>query len=484
MGNNDGMRTRREFARALGLSVSVLSNAMAATEKPNIVYVLADDLGWGDLSCYNPKSQVPMPNAVKLASEGMRFNDMHSPSAVCTPTRYGILTGRYCWRSRMKSGVLQGYSPNLIEPGRMTAASLLKDQGYDTGCVGKWHLGLGTEEKTDYSKPLHPCPNDHGFNYFFGIPASLDMAPYLFIENDRATQQPSDETPGKNEPRGVFWREGPIAPSFKMEQILPTITSKAVNFIRTRAQASKPFFLYLPLTGPHTPWVPLSEFKGKSKAGIYGDFVAQVDNVLGQILRALEQTGAAKNTLLIFTSDNGAHWTPEDKEKFPKHRANADWRGQKADIHDAGHRIPFLVRWPGKVQPNSVTNETCCLIDLLATVSDLHNVPLPREAGEDSFSILPVLRGGKTIRPAVVHHSADGLFAIRQGEWKLIAGRGSGGFTLPKKIDPKPGEPEGELYNLTKDPTEADNLYLKHPDVVKRLMDLLNQYKTEGRSRS
>ena len=181
MGNNDGMRTRREFTRALGLSVSVVSNALAATEKPNIVYVLADDLGWGDLSCYNPKSQVPMPNSVKLASEGMRFNDMHSPSAVCTPTRYGILTGRYCWRSRMKSGVLQGYSPNLIEPGRMTTASLLRDQGYDTGCVGKWHLGLGTEEKTDYSKPLHPCPNDHGFNYFFGIPASLDMAPYLFM---------------------------------------------------------------------------------------------------------------------------------------------------------------------------------------------------------------------------------------------------------------------------------------------------------------
>ena len=478
------MQSRRDFARSVGLGAATLPALFGASEKPNIVYILADDLGWGDLSCYNPKTQVPMPNAARLASEGMRFNDMHSPSAVCTPTRYGILTGRYCWRSRLKSGVLQGYSPNLIEPGRMTVATLLKDQGYATGCIGKWHLGLGTEDKTDYSKPLHPCPNDHGFDYFYGIPASLDMAPYLFVENDRATEQPSAETAGLNEPRGVFWRAGAIGPNFKMEQTLPTITSKAVDFINTRARGEKPYFLYLPLTGPHTPWLPLPQFQGKSKAGIYGDFVVQVDNILGQILRAVEQSGKAKNTLLIFTSDNGAHWTPEDKEKFPKHRANADWRGQKADIHDAGHRIPFLVRWPGKVKPNSISDETCCLTDFMATLADLHSVTLPRDAGEDSFSLLPAMGGGKTTRPAVVHHSSEGLFAIRQGEWKLIFGRGSGGFTLPKKIEPKPGEAEGELYHLIKDPTEADNLYLKHPQVVKRLTDLLNQYKSEGRSRS
>lgn len=477
------MQSRREFTKSIGLAAAAMATGLAAGEKPNIVYILSDDLGWGDLACYNPDTQVPMPSAAKLATESMRFNDMHSPSAVCTPTRYGILTGRYCWRTRLKSGVLNGYSPNLIDTNRLTVAKLLQQQGYATGCVGKWHLGLGAEEKTDFSKPLHPSPNDHGFDYFFGIPASLDMPPYLWVENSKGTELPSAGTPGKNEPRGVFWREGAIAPNFTIEGTLPTITAKAIDFVRTRARGAKPFFLYLPLTGPHTPWVPLKQFQGKSKAGIYGDFVVQVDDALGQMMQAVEQAGVAKNTLFIFTSDNGAHWTPQDKEKFPKHRANGLWRGQKADIQDAGHRIPFLVRWPGRVKPNSVSNEICCLTDLMATVAEVTGVALPRDAGEDSFSLLPAMKGGKTERPAVVHHSSQGLFAIRQGDWKLIVGRGSGGFTNPQKIEPKPGEPAGELYNLTKDPTEADNLYLKNPDVVKRLNDLLEKYKADGRSR-
>lgn len=473
---------RRQFLQTLGASATA-SLLSAQNARPNIVYVLADDLGWGDLGCYNPKSDAPMPNANKLASQGMRFTDMHSPSAVCTPTRYGIITGRYCWRSRLKKGVLNGESPNLIEPGRMTVPALLKSKGYYTAGVGKWHLGLRTEEKTDYTKPLKPGPRDHGFDYYFGIPASLDMAPYLYFENEHVVEQPTAQTPGLNEPRGVFWRPGPIAPSLKMEQVLPTLLAKAESILRERAKTpGQPFFLYFPLTGPHTPWVPLPEYKGKSKAGIYGDFVVQVDDVLGRIMRILDETGLAKNTLLVFTSDNGAHWTPDDKAKFA-HRANANWRGMKADIHDAGHRIPFLARWPGKIAAGSVSDATGCLTDLMATAADIVGQKLPDNAGEDSFSLLPAFAGKKGTREAVVHHSSEGMFSIRQGEWKLCLGLGSGGFSLPRHADPKPGEAPGQLYNLVKDPTEADNIYLKHPDVVQRLTALLDKYKADGRSR-
>ncbi|MGH9627641.1 MAG: sulfatase-like hydrolase/transferase, partial [Bryobacteraceae bacterium] len=277
---------RRTFCRSLAAGSAFLGRVPAAEQKPNIVYILADDLGWGDLKCYNSESQIPTPNAERLASQGIRFTDMHSPSAVCTPTRYGIMTGRYCWRTRLDKGVLWGYSPNLIEPGRMTVASMLKSQGYSTGVIGKWHLGLGDKPEADYSRPLHPCPNDHGFDYFFGIPASLDMDPYLYIENDRAVEQPTEHTAGRNNPRGVFWRKGPIAPGFKLEEVLPKLTERAIGFIEERAKKpEQPFFLYFPLTGPHTPWLPTAEFRGKSKAGDYGDFVAQVDDTLGRIMR-------------------------------------------------------------------------------------------------------------------------------------------------------------------------------------------------------
>ncbi len=477
---------RRDFSFALAGGLAA-AQTRPSKDQPNIVYILCDDLGWGDLECYNEDSGIPTPNANKLASEGVRFVDMHSPSSVCTPTRYGILTGRYCWRSRLKSGVLDGRGSNLIEPGRTTVASMLKARGYHTAAIGKWHLGFQESQPVDYSKPLTPGPNDHGFDYFFGIPASLDFEPYLFVENNRPVEAPTARTQGQKEPRGVFWREGDIAPSFTMEGCLPALTAKAVSYLKQRAaEPAKPFFLYFPLTGPHTPWMPTKEWQGKSKAGIYGDFVTQVDDVLGQIAKTLEETGQARNTVLIFTSDNGAHWTPDDKSKFP-HRANASWRGMKADIHDAGHRIPLIARWPAKIKPGQVSRQLGCLTDLMATAAELTGSSLPREAGEDSYSWLPAAVGSQPktpLREAVVHHSAQGIFAIRRGDWKLCEGRGSGGFSTPVKIVPKPAEPVGELYDLKADPAETDNLYQKRPEIVGELKALLDKYRSDGRSRA
>jgi arylsulfatase A-like enzyme len=464
------------------------NNAPLTDRKPNIVYILADDLGWGDARVYNLQSQVPTPNIDRLASQGMRFTDMHSPSSVCTPTRYGILTGRYSWRTRLKSGVLNGRSPNLVEPGRLTVASMLKAQGYFAAGIGKWHLGLGSQSQTDYNERFDLNPTSHGFDYYFGIPASLDMEPYLFFENDHALEKPTSQIKGSDTPRGVYWREGAIAPGFTLEEVLPTLTDKGVALLRERAaKASQPFFLYLPLTGPHTPWLPTRKFRGSSNAGDYGDFVAQVDDAVGQVMRALDGTGLAENTLLIFTSDNGAHWKPEDKAAFP-HLANAGWRGMKADTWEAGHRIPFIARWPGRIRAGVVSNELGCLTDFLATAAEIVGTKLPADAGEDSYSLLPALlaksdKKGKPIREAIVHHSTDGMFAIRQGEWKLILGLGSGGFSDPRRAEQKAGEAAGQLYNLAKDPAEENNLYQQEPQIVARLSALLEKYKQQGYSR-
>ncbi len=454
---------------------------------PNLVLVLADDLGYGDPGCYNRDSKIPTPNLDRLASQGMRFTDAHTPSAVCTPTRYGILTGRYCWRTSLKRGVLDGYSPLLIEPGRLTLPALLKEHGYATACVGKWHLGLGNARQTDYAKPLRPGPNAVGFDYFFGIPASLDMPPYVFLENDAVTEAPTATIAASAMRRyggNGFWRAGAIAPGFRHQDVLPRLADKAVELLGKQTRG-KPFFLYLALSAPHTPWLPTDDFRGKSGAGYYGDFVAQVDAVASRVMRALDDAGLADDTLLVFTSDNGAHWLPEDIRKW-QHRANDDLRGQKADIWDGGHRVPFIARWPGRIRPGSTSRELICLTDLMATAADVIGVRLPDNAAEDSFSIVPALRGEKRDRPireAVVHHSGDGTFGIRQGPWKLALALGSHGFSEPQDVKPQPGGPKGQLYNLDDDPEEQHNLWLRRPEVVQRLTELLEKYKSEGRSR-
>jgi arylsulfatase A-like enzyme len=448
--------------RSIALTLLLLGSTPA--EKPNIVVILCDDLGIGDPGCYNPESRIPTPNLDRLAAGGMRFRDMHTPSSVCTPTRYGLLTGRYCWRTSLKKGVLWGFSPALLEPGRATMASVLKARGYRTAIFGKWHLGLGSAAKTDYAQPLDPGPLSAGFDEFEGIPASLDMEPYVWVKGKGVEAQPSDNIPASKHQREGgegFWRGGPIAPGLKHVDILPRVEKATLDFLG-RQTASTPFFLYVPLTSPHTPWLPTPDWAGKSKIGAYGDFVMQTDAVVGRVLDALP-----KNTLVIVTSDNGSHWPAEDIKKWG-HRANGPWRGQKADIHEGGHRVPFLASWPGSIAPGTTSDVPACLTDLFATVAEIAGDPA---TAEDSHSLLPALKGeGRTSRTHVVHHSSNGMFAIREGSWKLIQGQGSGGFT---KVKVEPGEPPGQLYDLASDPGETKNLYAEKPEVVARLSALL-----------
>ncbi|MBT4402048.1 MAG: arylsulfatase [Bacteroidetes bacterium] len=469
-------------------------------ELPNIIFIMADDMGYGDLTCLNKESKVPTPNMDRIADEGMIFADAHSPSAVCTPTRYGGLTGRYCFRSRLKSGVLVGHSPSLIEPDRMTVAGLLKNAGYNTACIGKWHLGLDwgkindslplleggvwaptSTDNVDYENLVHGGPSDHGFDFSFIIPASLDMTPYCYISNRRLIAPITSTTAGKNDPRGVFWRPGDLQEGFTIEGVLPRITAEAVRYIHRMDNRVEPFFLYFPLSAPHTPWVPLEDAVGKSEAGLYGDFVYQVDQSIGLVLDALDQTKQAKNTLIIVTSDNGAHWTPSDKSLFP-HLANAPFSGMKSDVWEGGHHVPYILRWPQKVKKGQVTNEITTHTDLFATVASISGQSLPDNAAEDSYSMLPVILGEKLenpIRPGTIHHSISGMFSLRKGDWKYIDGRGSGGWTS-KGND---SEPEGQLYNVSEDITESNNLFLEEPEIVKEMQKLLHQYISSGKSR-
>jgi len=502
---------RREFIKGMGIATAWLAfpGCMRTTkqfasqtpgDKPNIVFIMADDMGYGDLGCYNKDSKIPTPNMDRLAEEGIRFTDAHSPSAVCTPTRYGVLTGRYCWRTRLKRGVLNGYSPCLIDTKRMTVASLLKRYGYATACIGKWHLGLGSDKKTDFSKPLAPGPNALGFDYFYGISASLDMPPYCYIENDRVVEEPTLTVEAGEASKDGWWRKGPIAPGFKHVDVMPNLTEKAVGYIDKHAGScgNSPFFMYFALPAPHCPIAPADFVKGRSQAGGYGDYVVEVDWTVGEVVKALERNGLTENTLIMVTSDNGSPGRTKIKRapysiiEVYGHYPSGNLRGIKADIWDGGHREPFIARWPARIRAGSTSDELICLTDLLATCAAIVGAKLPpllsstrRRGGEDSYNILPVLlseKVDKPIREAVVHHSLSGMFAIRQGKWKLILGRGSGGFTKPSRVKPKPGEPQGQLYDLHKDAAETNNVWAEHPGIVQRLTNLLEKYKKQGHS--
>ena len=451
-------------------------------QAPNVVIILADDLGYGDIERYNPTSEIPTTNLNRLADEGMRFTDAHSPSSVCTPTRYGLLTGRYAWRTDRKRGVFDGYAPLLIDTSRLTLPKMFKNHGYVTGATGKWHLGFGNRDSTRFDLPLVPGPNAIGFDYFWGIVASPSRSPYVYIENTGVEAFPSDSIASSAHRRrggGGFWRPGLIAPGYDHEDVLPIMVDKSVAFIEEHA-SNGPFFLYVALTAPHTPWLPLKEYRGKSDAGYYGDFVVQMDDAVGEILRAIDDV--ERETLLFFTSDNGASWPEADRVSFG-HDANGPWRGQKADIWEGGHRVPFIVRWPGRVEPNSTSDHLVSLTDFMATSATLLGAHLPEVAGQDSYDFYSTFTSATPgTREAMVQHSLHGMFAMRQGRWKLITERGSGGFTHPRSLEAEPGEPAGQLYDLYSDPAESLNLYLEAPAIVDSLTVLLEYYRAAGRS--
>ena len=478
----------------ISFSILLLCGILFAADRPNIVYILCDDLGTGDVQCLSGgRGKIATPNLDKLARGGMVFTDAHTGSSVCTPTRYGVVTGRYAWRTHLQSGVLWGNSKPLISEGRETVATLLKRAGYYTACLGKWHLGLGwvgevTDDpmlkgsSVDYSKPLTDSPVSHGFDYFYGISASLDMAPYTWIHNFKVVELPTATK--------AFHRKGPAGPSFEAVDVLPVLTAKAIEFFKERAteakSGKKPFFLYLPYASPHTPIVPTEEWKGKSGLNAYADFVMQNDKCVGELMEALEELGLVEDTLVIFTSDNGCSPAANVNELVKKgHYPSAEYRGYKADIWEGGHRVPFICHWPKQVKPGSTSGQTLCLTDLIATCAELSGEKLPADAGEDSVSFASALRGkdSNPLREAVVHHSINGKFAIRKGDWKLILCPGSGGWASPK--DPqakKEGLPGIQLYNVAQDIGETKNLQAEHPEVVEELTKLLESYVNRGRS--
>jgi arylsulfatase A-like enzyme len=462
------------------------------------VFILADDMGWGDPQFMGGK--IPTPHIDSLAAAGMHFTDAHTTSAVCTPTRYSIVTGRYNWRTRLQSGVLWGPSPPLIDSGEPTVAGWLQREGYASTVIGKWHLGLGwarldqartaTSGPTkgdgwdlDYTQRVGGGPTDLGFSEDFLYPASLDMPPYVYLRNDLPTDVPTVTKSFK-----VPARPGPATADFEAENCLDDFAREATQFIARQAASETPFFLYLPLTSPHTPILPTEPWRGKSGLGEYGDFVMQTDWVVGQVLQQLQSSGVAEDTFVVFTSDNGCSPQADIPNLVAQgHYPVGHWRGHKADIFEGGHRVPFVVRWPGVVEPGSVSNQTICTMDFFATVADvLGEWEAPsRATGGDSYSFLPLLvdpQRDQPTRPHLIHHSINGSFAIRRGPWKLCLCPDSGGWSNPRPgREPKGGEPlpAVQLYNLESDPGETTNVADQHAALVEELTSLVETEKAK-----
>ena len=492
------------FYLAATLFACACSTGTKKVEYPNVIYILADDLGYGDVGAFNPEGKISTPQLDKMAAEGMIFTDAHTSSSVCTPTRYGIMTGRYNWRSRLKQGVLTGKSKALIPSGRSTVASMLQKVGYHTAFIGKWHLGWdwGLKDSVDnkgagwdkndfdaidYTKPVANTPNDLGFDYAYGHSGSLDMAPYVYVENGKVTALPDRSTVDQN--KYSWWREGPTGSDFVHEEVTPNFFNRANKYISDRAQKGKPFFLYLALPSPHTPILPTGQWKDKSNINPYADFVMMVDDYVGKLISHVQQAGIEDNTIIVFTSDNGC--SPEaDFEILANagHAPSSIFRGHKADIYEGGHRVPFIVKWPSQVQKGSMNEQLICTTDLMATMAEIVGYNLHANEGEDSFSFLSHLvssSSGAVQRQDIIHHSINGSFAIRKDDWKLIMAPGSAGWSYPR-----PGRdkavldtlPPIQLYNLKMDPGETNNLMDSITTKVDELRNLLVQHIENGRS--
>jgi arylsulfatase A len=477
-----------------------------AKRKPNIVYILADDMGYGDMGCNNPDSRIPTPNLDRLAAGGIRFTDAHSTSAVCTPSRYSILTGQYCWRTPLKKNVLWPWDPPLIEPGRLTVARLLQQAGYRTACFGKWHLGwdwatrdgqpanmgiqqgecdweqrLPLEHNIDYSKPMRGGPVDCGFDYYFGVDVP-NFPPYTWFEQDKLLEEPAEQ-----KPEGMYGLPGKMAHGWKLEAMIPEFTRRVINYIENYSQ--DPFFIYFALTSPHTPIVPNKEFLGTSKTGLYGDFVCEVDWVVGQVMNKLEQKGIADNTLIIFTSDNGPECASgADGGAYRRiqkynHYSMGHLRGIKRDAWEGGHRVPFIASWPGVTAPGSVCSQLTGQADLISTCAQLLETNIPAGQAEDSVSMLPLLQGhfNTPVRNSIVHHSCWGKFAIRKGNWVFIDAPSGDENQEPdwfkKERGYSPHKSAGELFNLRDDITEKVNRFQEYPEVVREMSRTLKKIK-------
>ena len=488
------------------------------SSRANIVFFFVDDIGYGDASCLNREGKIHTPNIDRLANEGMVFTDAHSSSAVCSPSRYSVLTGRYNWRSTLQKGIVGLYGDPLIAADRLTVPALLKQHGYHTACIGKWHLGQGwnfevNEEdfhpgvgprrakvpeiraweataeqqahwKNAFSKPTTGGPTTRGFDYYFGVDVP-NWPPYCFIENDRTVEIPSEFLPSRLVGDNLASIPGPAMPYWHFEQLLPTWAQKADSYISERSEADEPFFLYLPMTSPHTPLSVNKPWIGKSGLNnLYADLVMETDDVFGRVLKSLDKYNMAEDTLVIFTSDNGcAHYIGTKEMEAQGHFPSGPYRGYKSDIWDGGHRIPCVARWPGVIRPNTVCDHIVCLSDLMSTSAEIVGASLPDDAGEDSVSMLPLFCETDTInRTAVVHHSITGKFAIRDGRWKLVLCPGSGGWTQDDADAAKAGLPIVQLYDMREDPGETHNLHVENRDKVRELLALLEKYVADGRS--
>lgn len=485
------------------LSTPASLSGQDAKRPPNIVVILADDFGVGDIQAHYPENQIATPYLDKLVREGMSFTDAHSPSAVCTPTRYGLLTGRYSWRTRMQEWVIAAYEPPLINVERLTLPQFLHDNGYDTACFGKWHLGwdwVGPQEPQmhplernfqkkltwDFTRPIGGGPTQRGFEYYFGVDLP-NMPPFCWIENDRVTQQPTVTYQYEEKEGFVVMPRGfqgePMAPGWQFDKILPELTRRGVDYIHQHAAKEKPFFLYFPQTSPHEPVVPSAPFRGKSGIAPIADFVMETDWSAGQIIKAIDEAGIADNTLVIFTADNGhSHYTGWNELIAAGHLPSGPYRGHKGDVWEGGHRVPFVVRWPGRVPAESVSHQMVCLTDLFATCAALLQEQLPADCAQDSFSFLGTATGRQDSdvapRNSMVNHSNFGEFAYRKGDWKLV-------YLLGKQnLDASRGEPTiAELYDLSNDVSEAQNLASSQPERVKEMTHELDALIKNGASR-
>lgn len=475
----------------LSAASSLLALVAVKAQTPNVVLILTDDLGYGDISAFNPESKIHTPNIDNLTRSGVTFTDAHSASALSTPSRYSILTGRYPWRTTLKSGVLGGYSPAMITPGRRTVAQMLSENGYATACVGKWHLGwdwVFTENPdgkrvVDFAKPIKNGPTERGFDYFFGIPSSLDMAPYVYVENDRVTAVP-DHVIEKQ--KGLLLMHGGEAGAdFKPEECLRTIVRHGLDYIDSQKGSGRPFFLYMPLTAPHTPVLPAEEYKGKTSVGDYGDFVVMVDDMVRQVTDKLRENGQLENTIVIFTSDNGcAPYAGVKDLEARGHFPSYIYRGYKTDIYEGGHRIPLIMSWQGKISGRT-DRSLVSLADFYATFAEMVGHDLGDEEAVDSYSVWPVLTGkGKAARKDLIYESGNGFLSIRTPGLKLVFNGGSGGWGYPNKPADLEKLPPLQLFDMKEDPSETKNIIGKkrYAKNVRRMTDSIRKYVETGRS--